>query len=419
MSGIAVDSRRDLETEPTDEALLARFGGVFDKLRASAAARDRDRIHPLDEVKELRELGFGALRLPRELGGYGASLTQLFRFLTELGAADSNLPQALRHHFFRVETLLLKKNTPQARRWLKRVAEGDLFGNGTTEPHGAKIGQIATRVLPEGDGYRLNGKKIYSTGNLYAQWIPVAAVDHNGEPIQVVVSASAPGVVIMDDWSGFGQRSTGTDTTVYTNVAVPAENVLQVGAPDGHHGAGFHQLVLVATLAGIARAARDELVAQVRRRNRVYFTGTGQVPREDAIIQEAVGKIEAIVRSCVAMSESAARALQDAFDLWAREADFQAVDQAFIAADIAVGAAQVMLSQQVVDVAGRIFDCLGASSTLIPLGLDRHWRNARTVATHNPILFKARVIGDHLLNGTAPRIFRVGHDIGEKADTSA
>lgn len=399
----------------TDESLLAPFAAVFERLRASAAERERARVHPFAEVKELRELGFGALRLPPELGGHGASLSQLFRLLTELGTADSSLPQALRHHFFRTEMFLLQKDTPQGRRWLERVAAGDLFGNGTTEPHGAKLGQIGTRVVPDGSGFRLNGKKIYGTGNLYAQWLPVAAVDQNGEPIQVVVPADGAGVAILNDWNGFGQRLTGTDTTVFENVAVPAENVLQTGASEGHHGAGFHQLVLVATLAGIGRAARDDLVADVRRRNRVYYTGTGQIPRRDPIIQEAVGTIEAIVRSCVALSERAALALQHAFELWSAGGDFRSVDAAFVAADIEVGAAQVMLSQQVVDVAGRIFDCLGASSTLIPLGLDRHWRNARTVATHNSALFRAKVIGDYVLNDVLPEIFRAGHDVGEKA----
>jgi alkylation response protein AidB-like acyl-CoA dehydrogenase len=405
--------RGGLGADPTDDVLLARFAAVFDRLRASAAERERHRVHPFAEVEELRRLGFGALRLPREMGGSGASLRQLFRLLTEL---DSNLPQALRHHFFRVEMLLLQRETQQAQRWLDRVSAGDLFGNATTEPHGAKLGEIRTRTQPEGDGYRLNGKKIYCTGNLYAQWVPIAAVDQDGAPIQVIVPAKDPGVAIMDDWNGFGQRLTGTDTTAFTNVAVPAEDVTRISGRDGHQGAGFHQLVLVATLAGIGRAARDDLVAEVRRRNRIYYTGTGEVPRRDPIIQEAVGMIDATIQSCVALAEHATRLLQDAWELWAGGGESDAVDQAFIAAEIAIGAAQVMLSQQVVEVAGRIFDCLGASSTLISLGLDRHWRNARTVASHNSILFKARVIGDHVLNGTAPRIFRAGHDVGEKAE---
>jgi alkylation response protein AidB-like acyl-CoA dehydrogenase len=415
MTGNPSDIRSVQRVGPTDDALLARFASVFDRLRATAAARERSRIHPFDDVKALRELGFGAIRLPPELGGSGASLRQVFLLLTELGAADSNLPQALRHHFFRVETLLLKRDTPQARRWLERVAAGDLFGNATTEPHGAKLGEIETRVLPEGDGYRLNGKKIYCTGNVYAQWVPIAAVDEHGNPIQVVVAADAPGVAIMDDWDGFGQRLTGTDTTSFTNVEVPADNVLQFGVHDGHHGAGFHQLVLVATLAGIGRAARDDLVTEVRRRKRIYYTGTGNLPRLDPIVQEAVGKIEATVRSAIATADNAARILEDAWQLWAGGGEFEAVDQAFIGADIAIAAAQVVVSHQVIEVTGRLFDCLGASSTLIPLGLDRHWRNARTVATHNSVLFKSRVIGDHVLNGTAPEIFRVGQDVGERA----
>jgi len=413
-TGKPTDIRPTADSSPTDDALLARFSGVFDRLRESAAARDRSRIHPFKEAKELRELGFGAIRLPRELGGSGASLRQLFWLLTELAAADSNLPQAFRHHFYRVETLLLKKSTPKARHWLARVAAGDLFGNATTEPHGTKIGEMETRVLRDGDGYRLNGKKIYCTGNLYAQWVPVSAVDQHGTPIQVMVPADGPGVAILDDWNGFGQRLTGTDTTEFANVEVPAEHVLHVGAPEGHHGAGFHQLVLVATLAGIGRAVRDDLVTEVRRRNRIYYTGTGSLPRHDPIIQEAVGNIEATVRSCVATTENAVRMLEDAWRLWTNDAEFDAVDQAFISAEIAISAAQIVVSQQVVDVAGRLFDSLGASSTLIPRGLDRHWRNARTVATHNSTLFKARVIGDHVLNGTAPQIFRAGHDVGEK-----
>jgi len=90
------------------------------------------------------------------------------------------------------------------------------------------------------------------------------------------------------------------------------------------------------------------------------------------------------------------------------------VNTAFIGAENIIGMAQVVLSREIVDVAARLFDSLGASSTLRENGLDRHWRNARTVASHNSALFKARVVGDYLLNGTAPQIFRAGHDVGEK-----
>ena len=49
-----------------------------------------------------------------------------------------------------------------------------------------------------------------------------------------------------------------------------------------------------------------------------------------------------------------------------------------------------------------IFEVAGTRSALEPLNLDRHWRNAQTVATHNPIAFRARAIGDFWINGTVP-----------------
>jgi alkylation response protein AidB-like acyl-CoA dehydrogenase len=400
----------------TAEDLRARFAPVFDRLRSGAGLRERERTHPFAEVGELRKLGFGTLRLPPELGGLGASMQQLFAMLTELAAADSNVTQALRQHFARVERLLLDKERPANRRWLERVAAGELFGNGTTEPHGAKLGQMATRVRKEGDGHRLDGKKIYSTGNLYAQWIPVIAVDEDGKSVLAVVSSNAPGVSILDDWDGFGQRLTGTDTTEFKNVYVPAGDVTPLEVFEGHHGAGFHQMVLVAVLAGIGRATRDDLVREIQSRKRIYYTGTGELPRHDAVIQEAVGTAAARVEACDVLAAHAADALAEAWGLWTDGADSGSVNTAFIAAENVIGMAQVVLSREIVDVASRLFDSLGASSTLRANGLDRHWRNARTVASHNSALFKARVVGDYLLNGTVPQIFRAGHDVGEKAN---
>lgn len=402
-----------------DHDLHARFAEIFEQIRKGAAMRDRERQHPFEEMRALRESGFGALRLPISLGGCGASLRQLFRMLVELGAADSNLPQALRQHFFRVELLLLDPQADGNRIWLERVAAGALFGNGTTEPQGSMLGQVGTRVTGNpADGYRLDGHKIYCTGNLYAQWIPVAAVDETGSPLVVVVPADRPGLEIRDDWTGFGQRLTATGSTVFDAVEVFEDEIVQYPDPSTHHGAGFHQLVLVATLAGIAKAARNDLVPRLRDRRRIYYTGTGVLPRHDPIIQEAVGMIEASVQASVATTDLAAGILEQAWTSWTSQENPDLVERNFIAADISIGAAQVTLSQLVVEITGRIFDTMGASSTDRDLGLDRHWRNARTVACHNPHLFKARMIGDHVLNGTAPPIFRPGHDVGDKAQVA-
>jgi alkylation response protein AidB-like acyl-CoA dehydrogenase len=54
------------------------------------------------------------------------------------------------------------------------------------------------------------------------------------------------------------------------------------------------------------------------------------------------------------------------------------------------------------DALWRFFDAASASSTDADLALDRHWRNARTVSSHNPVVYKARLVGDWAVNRTLP-----------------
>jgi alkylation response protein AidB-like acyl-CoA dehydrogenase len=401
----------------TDAELLARFAPLFARIAEGAARRERERELPLDEVRLLREAGIGAVRLPVELGGSGASLRQLFLLLRELAAADSNIPQALRQHYFQVELLLRSPDEPENRLWLRRVADGDLFGSATTEPRGSKLGEVSTVVRrdPAG-GFRLDGRKIYGTGNAFAQWLPVGAVDEDGVPAIPVIPIDREGVTLLDDWDGFGQRLTATSTTVFENVAVADAEVRRFPT-DGPRrgGSGLHQTVLLAVLAGIAQAAARDLADQVRAKSRVYFTGTGELPRHDAVVQEQVGRAQAVADAARWILDGVSRELDAAWAVWADPtADAAQIDAAFVDVELSVASAQVTLSEQVLEVTAHLLDVLGASSLSTELGLDRHWRNARAVSSHNPYPFKARLLGDHLLNGAEPAAFAVGRDVGDK-----
>ena len=78
------------------EQLAARFRPIFARIAEGAVERERNRVLPFEQIKWLKEAGFGAVRIPVEHGGAGASLPQLVQLLIELAEADSNLPQALR-----------------------------------------------------------------------------------------------------------------------------------------------------------------------------------------------------------------------------------------------------------------------------------------------------------------------------------
>lgn len=401
---------------PTDAELIERFRPILDEIASTAAERERSRTLAIPEMERLRAAGFGALRIPVSRGGLGASLRQLILLLRELGAADSNLPQALRQHFYQVEMLLRDPDAPVNAHWIERVVRGDLFGSGTTEPRGSAVGQVSTVLSRTADGYRLNGRKIYGTGNAYAQWIPVGAVDEEGAAIVPVVPVDREGVTLLDDWNGFGQRLTATSTTVFEDVVVHEDEVRRFPSSGPRRGgSGLHQSVILAALAGVIEGATREVADILRAKTRVYFTGTGELPRHDAVVQEQLGRARAASDSARLIVEGVGSRLDEAWGLWgSADASAEEIDAAFAEIELTVSSAQVVVCELALDTTAHLLDVLGASSLDADLGLDRHWRNARALASHNPYPFKARLLGDNLLNGAEAPQFAVGKDVGDK-----
>jgi hypothetical protein len=193
------------------EALAAPFRPVFRRIRTDAVVRDAERRLPFAELGWLKEAAFTTLRVPAELGGQGVTLPELFALLVELSAADPNITNILRPHIGFTEDLLNSGNEGFRDRWLDRIAAGDTFGNGFSET-GGNVGVIATRLVRDGDDYRLDGRKYYTTGTLFADWINLGAIDENGAPTGGLIPRHAPGVEVLDDWNGFGQILTGSGT---------------------------------------------------------------------------------------------------------------------------------------------------------------------------------------------------------------
>jgi alkylation response protein AidB-like acyl-CoA dehydrogenase len=392
---------------PSYEQLAERFRPVFVRIAEHAARRENERELAHDAVNWLREARFGALRVPLDHGGLGASVEQLFDLLIELGAADSNLPQILRAHFGFIERLYAEIDPELHAPWLRRAAAGAIFGNATTEIGEGELGTLQTKLTRDGKGWRLDGDKFYSTGTLYADWIPVSAQradDPSKEGrVLVLVPAHAEGVERIDDWRGFGQRLTGSGTTRFRRVAVEAADVLSYDRERPTPLTAYFQLTHLATLAGIARAIERDAVAFVQPRKRVYSHGSGATPREDPLVQQVVGQLASTAFTAASAVAAVARGLGDIDRLRQRG---EAVPESLIVdVELRTAKAQVGIVDAVLNAATRLFDVGGASALQEDRRLDRHWRNARTLASHNPTIYKARVIGDHALNGTRPTFY--------------
>lgn len=385
-------------------SLRAHFAPLLERIAEGAVERELERRLPYEEIRALDEAGFGTLRVPAEHGGPGVSIETLTALLVDLAAADSNVAHQYRSHFGFVESLRFQPETVQ-QAWYPRVLAGQTVGNASTERGGNRLGTLATQLIDTPEGTVLTGTKYYSTGTIFADHTRVsAALEGQDGRRFAVVPTDAPGVRVDDDWDGFGQKLTGTGTTVFDQVAVEPTSVLEreAGGVEATHEAAFFQHVLLAVLAGIARAARDDAAALVASRSRTFNTGSGVPFREDPLILEAVGRIAAKAFSAEAIVQRTARALDEGVAAAADPADGATGLRGVDRAELEVEQAQISVPELALGAAQDLFLTVGASATSRGKALDRHWRNAQTVATHNPIAFRARTIGDHLVNGTVP-----------------
>lgn len=381
------------------EQVANKYRPIFARIAAGTLEREKNRTLPFEQIQWLKESGFGAVRVPTEYGGDGVSIPQLFLLLIELAEADSNVVQALRGHFAFVEDRLNAHRDHNQEVWFKRFVNGDIAGNAWTEVGSVKIGSVITRVSKKDSQWLVNGQKYYTTGSIFADWLDLyAQVDDTNQDVIAATRVKQPGVDIKDDWDGFGQRTTGSGTAILTNAVV--DELIDFSSRFKYQTA-FYQLVHLSTLAGIARAAVKEFSEQVRQRTRIFSHGNGDRVDQDVQVQAVIGKASAQAYAAEATAIRAAYASQKAYEAHFTT-DEAAEKQANILAEIESAQGQVVIADLVLQLTSNLFNALSASAASDSKKLDRFWRNARTVSSHNPLIYKEKSIGAWELNGTEP-----------------
>ncbi|MEH2360060.1 acyl-CoA dehydrogenase family protein [Nostoc sp.] len=376
---------------------------LFDFIALGASERDRDRILPYNVVELIRRSRLGALRIPVAEGGGGSTARELFEVVIRLGDADPNVAHIVRNHFSVTERILRSERTQRNRRWLKAVVDGAIIGLASTELEVKRSGGgqvVNTKLTPDGDGYRLNGTKYYSTGSLYADLIFVRVLVPDGTRAFVLIPTNREGIDLVDDWDGFGQRLTGTGTTTFTNVRVEADEVIFETDTDKDNLPYniVPQLFLTAINAGIIRSVLRDATALVRTRPRTFYHAVTEQAADDPILQQTVGQIAANAFAAEVIVLAAADALDRLPTAQAQGEESETA--AALVASLSAAKAKLIVDDLALRSATLLFEVGGASTTKKSSNFDRHWRNARTLSSHNPNHFKARAIGDYEINGT-------------------
>ncbi|SDI25036.1 SfnB family sulfur acquisition oxidoreductase [Pseudomonas panipatensis] len=369
---------------------------IAELLQAGAAERDLNRQVPVEIVDAYSNSGLWGISVPREYGGAEVSHATLAQVIAIISAADPSLGQIPQNHYCLLEDIRLQGTHEQKRFFFGLVLEGHRFANALSETGGKNVQDIRTRLVADGDGYRIDGRKGYCTGSLYAHWLGVLALDEADRAHLAFVPRESAGLSVIDDWDSIGQRTTSSGTVLAEGLRVPAFHLFPTyRSYERPTQAGpFAQITTAAIDAGIARAALRDTIAFVREQARPWIDAGVDKASEDPLTIIQVGALDIRLEAAEALLERAGRVL---------DAGKAAPDEDSVAAaSLAVARAKVLTTEIAIEASNKLFELGGTRSTLRKHNFDRHWRNARVHTLHDPVRWKYHVVGNWLLNGARP-----------------
>lgn len=381
----------------TDNEALEAAHALAAVAREHAAKRDQQRKLPWSLIEAFTQSGLGSLSIPREFGGSQVSYVTLAEVFAIISAADPALGQIPQNQVGILNLILNTATQAQKEQLFGSVLQGWRIGNAGPERGSKNTLDLKARITADGDAFVINGQKFYSTGALFAHWIAVKALNEAGKQVIAFVQRATPGLRVVDDWSGFGQRTTASGTVLLNNVRVDADLVVdnwRLNESPNIQGA-VSQLIQAAIDLGVAREAIADTVRFVRERSRPWIDAKVERNSDDPYVIADIGKLSIELHAAEALLRKAGRVLDE---VSASPVDAQAAARA----SIAVAEAKVLSTELSLLASEKLFELSGSRATLAEFNLDRHWRNARVHTLHDPVRWKYHAIGAYRLNGTLP-----------------
>ncbi|TCH61753.1 acyl-CoA dehydrogenase family protein [Acinetobacter sp. ANC 4862] len=246
------------------------------KLKPTAAERDKTAKFPAQELKELGELGALGMTVSEKWGGAGLDYVSLVVALEEIAAGDgaistivsvqNSLPCGITQRYGTEE---------QKQKYLTKLATGEWLGCFClTEPQaGSDAGALECKAERNGDFWVLNGTKQFITTGKHAQVAIVFAVTDKAAGKKGIscflVPTDTEGYIVSRLEEKMGQHCSDTATIIFENCRIPAENLL------GKEGEGYKialsnlesgRIGIAAQSVGMARAALDAAVEYANER---------------------------------------------------------------------------------------------------------------------------------------------------------
>jgi alkylation response protein AidB-like acyl-CoA dehydrogenase len=318
-------------TEAPEPDHFERAAPLATRFAERAPLHDCDASFPFENFRDLSEAGLLALTVPTALGGAGAGARDAARMLGIFGKADPSTALVLSMHY--IQHLVMARSTRWPGRLSRKLAQETVEGIALinalrVEPElgsPARGGLPATIARRAETGWRLTGRKIYSTGAPILKWYAVwAKTDEPETRVGLfLVPAGLPGTRIVETWDHLGLRASGSHDVIFEDVAFPLDYEIDVRKPEDWCVPDFtqatvHAIFIAAIYDGVARAARDWLVRFLNERVPANLGAPlATLPR----VQEVLGGIEARLAVNARLIDSFARDFDEGFQLDASESN--------------------------------------------------------------------------------------------------
>lgn len=359
----------------------------------------RDQTHslPFAEIEHFSQKGLGGLRIPKPYGGAYVSNKTLARVFRILNKADSSVGQIPQNQISLLNLIDLMGTEAQKQFIFQEILAGKRLANGGPERHTHDSKTLHTSLSIREGRYFVQGEKFYSTGSSFAHWLAIKAIHPEGHVVLVLVEREAQGVEVINDWDGFGQRTTSSGTVRLKQVEVDPflifdERIL-TAAPT-YRGA-YSQLLQVAIDVGIAEAAFEDTLSVVKKARPIVDAQVEKASFEHYTLQE-IGKLQIQLEAAILLLDEAAEYLDELDQLNA------VTEEQAARASILVAEAKIYANDATLNISEKLLELGGSRSSLSQFNLDQHWRNARVHTLHDPVRWKLHALGDYYLNHKLP-----------------
>jgi alkylation response protein AidB-like acyl-CoA dehydrogenase len=366
----SVDSQKASTTMPLD------LDALEDTVRVLAeAAPDADQTgdFPWTGIRAVHQSGLLDSTVATRYGGQGATLLDAAHILAGLGRGDPSVALISAMTIFNHLGQAAKSNWPDDL-YKRLLAEGKqrplLLNAARVEPElgsPARGGLPATRARRTASGWSISGRKRFVTGAYgLTHFLVWAHTDEASSRVGTfVVPNGLPGIKVIENWKSLGMRATGSHDVEYTDVEIPAENVLDLVDPSvaqqDNRAHAAMTLALTSIYLGAAEAAQAAFIRFAH--ERVPANLGHPIARTERFVTLS-GEIDLLVSG-------------------ARQIIFGALEANLGDAETLIRA-RLLAGRQIRDAVQIAVRGIGNPGLSADLGLERHFRDIQSVLVHAP-----------------------------------